>query len=170
MRFFLSPGALCLWAALVSSTHRIDASEQGLRRRLTAKNDCTIMAAEAIALEGTEEQDMELECEMDPADADGFSGITYRLDVTDAQGRDLRALINSGQVIPGLDKLRTAGLQTVHNTVFVPPGLAIAGLVRKNNSNGRRRLVATTGNLSMLLVKVTDIDGKAYPDSPTLMR
>lgn len=161
------------WAILASASPLgIDAKQgQGLRRQL-ASNDCTIMAAEALSVTGGEDPDMILECELDPDDADGISGISVPIEATQEQLNALRGMIKSGKVNPGRDKLKIAGAKIDGKGVHFPPGLDIANEVRENNMEdvGRRRLVATTGDLKMLLVKVTDVGGLTYPDSPALMR
>jgi hypothetical protein len=145
-------------------------AKQGLRRKL-ASNDCTIMAAEALSVEGGEDPDMILECEVHPDDADGISGIFLPIDASPAQLNELRGLIESGKATPGSDKLDIRGAAVDGKGVHLKPGLNIADMVRKNVEKvGRRRLVSTTGDLNMLLVKVHDVEGKAYPDSTTLMR
>jgi len=159
------------WAILASASPLGIDAKRGLRRQL-ASNECTIMAAEALSVTGGEDPDMILECELDPDDADGISGISVPIEATQEQLNALRGVIESGKVNPGRDRLNTSGAKIDGKVVHFPPGLDIANEVRKNNLEdvGRRRLVATTGNLKMLLVKVTDVGGLTYPDSPALMR
>lgn len=146
------------------------AKKRGLRPKL-ATNDCTIMAIEALGIEEGEDPEMILECEMNPEDAGGTSGISLELDATPAQLGKLRQLIEDGTVTPGHDKLNIVGAEIDDTAAHVPPGLDIASLVRKNEEPVRgRRLVSTLGDLKMLLVRVTDNVGKVYPDNPALMR
>ena len=52
-------------SVLLAST----AEAMSLRRNLLATNDCTIMALEALGLEGNEDPEMIIECELSPEDA-----------------------------------------------------------------------------------------------------
>ncbi len=167
------------WALLASASPLGIDAKQGLRRQLVASNDCTIMAVEALSVEGGENPDMILECEMHPDDADGIPGMTYPIDATPKQLKELRESIEGGKVNPGQDKLDIVGVEiTDKKKIKFPPGLDITSKVKKNGNNGkdkdkdknRRRLVATTGDLKMLLVKVYDVNGRTFPDAPATMR
>lgn len=162
--------AASFWALLLSSAASHFADAKGLRRKL-ASSECTIMAVEALGIEEGQDTEMIFECELAPEDADGISGISLPLDATPAQLGTLKNLIKEGRVTPGHAKLNIVGAEIDEEEVHVPPGLAIAAMVRQNKERvGRRRLVNTIGDVKMLLVKVTDSVGKVYPDSPTLMR
>jgi hypothetical protein len=167
------------WALLTAASPlSIHAKQgrQGLRRKLVASKDCTIMAVEALSVEGGEDPDMILECEMHPDDADGISNMAYPLDATPAQLKELRGLIESGKVKPGDDQLDIVGVEIDDKKkIKIPPGQDIASKIKKNGNNknkdkSRRRLVSTTGDLKMLLVKVYDVNGLTFPDSPATMR
>ena len=157
------------WALLAStSPHGLEA--KGLRRKL-AKKECTINAIEALGLEGNDDPEMIMECELSPDDADGISGISVPIDANPAQIDALRKLVKDGKVTAAHDKLDLVGSEISDKGIKIPPGLEIASIVRKNEEKeGRRRLAVTTGELKTLLVKVTDSTGKTYPDSPTVMR
>ena len=165
----VTSSAAFYWALLASATSHVNA--KGLRRKL-ARNDCTILAIEALGLEGNEDPEMILECELDPDDADGYSGISLPIEGTSAQLKTLKNMIGRGSVTPGLSKLNISGANIGNKKVQIPPGLDIADLVRQNGvkREGRRRLVDTIGNLNMLLVRVTDSQGKVYADDAELMR
>jgi len=161
--------AAAFWALLASACPQATLAKHGLRRKLAA-NDCTILAIEALGLEG-EDPEMIIECEMNPDDANGYSGISLELDATPTQLGALKQLIEEGIVTPGHNKLNIVGAEIDDKAVHVPPGLDIASLVRQNEEQvDRRRLVSTLGDLNMLLVRVTDSNGLVYPDSPALMR
>ena len=152
-----------------ASLHGVNANKQGLRRKL-ATNDCIIMAVEALSISG-EVPEMIIECEVHPDDANGIGGISLSIDAPLAQLNELKVLIKSGQVTPGYDSLDIAGSDIDDKAVHLPPGSDISAMVRQNEKKvGRRRLVATSGNLKMLLVKVTDVNGLKLSDSPTYMR
>jgi hypothetical protein len=151
-----------------ASLHGVNANKQGLRRKL-ATNDCIIMAVEALSISG-EDPEMIIECEVHPDDANGIGGISLSIDASPAQLNKLKALIKSGQVAAGYDSLDIAGSDIDDKAVHLPPGRDISDMVRQNEKKvGRRRLVATSGNLKMLLVKVTDVNGLKLSDSPTHM-
>ncbi len=162
--------AAAFWALLASAYPQAAHAKHGLRRKLAA-NDCTIMAIEALGLEEGEDPDMIVECEMDPDDVGGIAGISLELDATPAQLGVLKQLIEEGTVTPGHNKLNIVGAEIDDMAVHVPPGLDVASLVRQNEERvGRRHLVSTLGDLKMLLVRVTDVNGLVYPDNATLMR
>ena len=171
MRLHLhSAATFCFWALLAAAHPQAAKAKHGLRRKLAA-NDCTIMALEALGLEQGEDPDMIIECEMNPDDVGGISGISLELDATAAQLGVLQQLIEDGKVTPGHDKLNIVGAEIDDKAVHVPPGLDIAESVRQNEEQvGRRRLVSTLGDLKMLLVRVTDVNGLVYPDSSALMK
>ena len=163
------------WALLTAASPLSVHAKQGLRRKLVASKDCTIMAVEALSVEGGEDPDMILECEMHPDDADGISNMAYPLDATPAQLNELRGLIESGEVQPGDDQLDIVGVEIDDKKkIKFPRGQDIASKVKKNNNKNkdksRRRLVSTTGDLKMLLVKVYDVNGLTYNDSAATMR
>ncbi len=77
-----SPAAFWFWALLASTaSHGLEAKAKRLRRnrKLLAQKECTIMAIEALSIEGGPHQEMQLECELAPEDAGGISGITAPL-------------------------------------------------------------------------------------------
>ena len=174
-----------LLALLCSASLRgIDANQQGLRRRL-ATNDCTIMAVEALSIAG-EDPEMIIECEVHPDDADGIEGMVYPIDAPREQLDELRELIESGQVTPGYDILEIAGSE-ISSKGSDGMGKVVKTRMRtgkvkekvkkgegkgkgKKGNKGRRRLVNTSGDVNMLLVKVTDSNNLAVADSPSYMR
>jgi hypothetical protein len=167
------------WALLAFTAPR-GLEAKGLRRKLLATKDCTIMAVEALGLEGNEDPEMIIECELSPEDADGISGISAPIDASPEQLRDLRKMIETGEIHAGEDLLDIEGdeIDEVEKKVKIEPTSNIKAKVMKmpkdekkakSNKDRRRRLVDTTGDLRMLLVKVTDSTGKTYPDSPATM-
>ena len=160
------------WALLASTAPyglEVEAKAKGLRRnRKLAKKECTIMAIELLPIEGGPHQEMIIGCELDPVDADGIAGIAVPVDGTDEQLNKLRQMIEDGDVTPAHDSLDIEGAEIDnHHGINIAPGLDIADMVRKNV---RRRLKRTLGDLKMLLVRVTDVNGLVYPDAPELMR
>ncbi len=175
---FLTTAAF--WAYFATSSPDGAAAQQGgLRRKLVAKRDCTFMVAEALAIDGgaDHDDDMSLECELDPEDADGYGGITVELDVDKDQKEELKKLMKEDKAIPGKDKISIAGLDIDGDKAKVPKGKKMIDFVKPNKGNGygkdkRRRLAATnaSGNLNMLLIRVTDVGGLVHADPATTMR
>lgn len=163
--------AAAFWALTASAFPHATQAKDGLRRKL-AKKDCTIMAVEALGLEGNEDPDMIVECELHPDDADGISGISLEVKGTPGQMNALKKGIKEGKIHPAVDDLDLAGAEITDRTVKLPPGLDVAASVRQNGEKNvaRRRLATTLGDLKMLLVQVTDVNGLVYPDSPATMR
>lgn len=159
------------WAYVVSSSLPLVQANQGLGRNLRAANDCTIMAARRLVLEGEEgeagDDTMIIQCEMHPDDANGVEGIFFELGVTEEQSENLKGLVRSGDVSPGQDSLDIVGKNIENNKIEFPPGLDIAMSVKKNN--GRRRLAVTKGDKPMLLVKVKDVNGLQLSDTHQVM-
>lgn len=166
------------WAFLVSTApHGFEAKAKDLLRlrKLIASSKCTIMAIEPLAVEGEPHQEMEFECELAPEDAGGMSGITAPLKLSPQQQVELQGMIYDGRIDPGEDMLDIGGDEITKNQeIKIDPVASISDKVQKMPKEARarreRHLVDTTGDLNMLLVKVTDSEGKVYPDSPTLMR
>ncbi len=132
------------------------------------------MAIEALSIEGGPHQEMQLECELAPEDAGGISGITAPLKLSPQQQVDLQGMIYAGEVDPGEDVLDIEGDEiTDSQEIKIDPVASIKAKVAKAPSakaRKQRRLVDTTGDLNMLLVRVTDVNGLVYSDDATTMR
>lgn len=163
--------AAAFWALTASAFPHATQAKDGLRRKL-AKKDCTIMAVEALGLEGNEDPELIVECELHPDDADGISGIALEIEGDSKQMAALRKGIKEGKIHPAQDNLDLAGAEITDKTIKLPPGLEVAANVRQNEEKkvGRRRLVSTLGDVKMLLVRVTDVNGLVYGDGPAVMR
>ena len=171
------------WALLASSAPAsITAQGRRLRRNLKAKNECTIVAAERLAEKGVKDlDDMSIECELHPSDANGYSGITVPINASASQIAELKTLIETGSITSGVDKLDIVG-ESIIGAGFGSPGVSemvslssdvsIKAKLRNATARGKsqRRLGDTSGTLKMLLVRVKDSNGKVYPDLPTVMR
>src|SRR6056300_1688495 len=138
--------ATAFWALAASSFPHATLAKHGLRRKL-AKKDCTIMAVDALGLEGAEEDpELIVECELHPDDADGISGISLEIEGDSKQMNALKNGIKDGKISPGLAHLNLAGAEITDETVKLPPGLDVAASVRQNGEEQvRRRLVQTLG-------------------------
>ena len=172
MRFLTTTA---FWAYFATSSPDGAAAQQGgLRRKLVAKQDCTLQVAEALSLDGAhEDDDMIFECELDADDADGYTGINVEIELDEEQKKEMKELIKEGNAKPGQDKVITAGLSINNGKAKIPPGQKMKDKIKSNNGNGKRRLAATTntmGDLKMLLVRVTDVGGLVHPDNAATMR
>ncbi len=132
------------------------------------------MAKETLAIEEGPHEDMGVECELDPDDAGGISGITVPLKLSPQQKAELQGMIYSGKVDPGEDVLDIEGDEIIEGEgIKIDPVAKMSTKTAKAPSakaRKQRRLVDTVGDLKMLLVKVTDSAGKTYPDNAAKMR
>lgn len=137
-------------------------------RRNTKASECTIMASELLLIDPSSgAPDQIFECEMDPEDMGGISGLSLPLQATNAQKNALRAMLEKGDLISGKSKLvHGPNAAFDENGLLLPPGLDIAASVRKNPNNDRRNLAVVTGTKPILVVKVTDSVGKARSETP----
>ena len=165
-----------LWALFASAATAPVINAKGLRRKLIAQNDCKIMAIEPLALEDGEEPDMILECELNAEDAGGVSGISAPIQATAAQLKELKDMIKAGELDAGEDVLDIEGDEIDENyQIKIEPTVSMQAKAAKSKTktgkaDKRRRLVSTSGDLKMLLVKVTDSGGLTYPDNAATMR
>ncbi len=117
---------------------------------------------------------MLLECELDPEDAGGISGITAPLKLSPKQQTELEGMILDGRIHPGEDVLNIEGQEiTEDNRVMLDPVESIGSKVARSPSaraRKQRRLVSTLGELKMLLVRVTDSNGLVHSDNAVTMR
>ena len=67
------------------------------------------MAKEYLPKEGEPHREIELACELDPDDAGGIPGIKAPLSLSPQQSADLRGMIRTGEVDPGVDMLDIEG-------------------------------------------------------------
>ena len=153
MRVSYSASA-AFWALLASTApHSLEAKQglevkaKGLRRKMIASSACTIMAIEFLAKEGEPHREMQLECELDPKDAGGISGITAPLSLSPHQRADLTEMIYSGEVDPGVDMLDIEGDEiTESQEVKIDPVVKMSSKLSKTPSaevQKQRRLVDT---------------------------
>ncbi len=170
------------WALLASTApHGLEAKQaKGLGRKLsaTATSECTIMAKEYLPKEGEPHREIELACELDPDDAGGIPGIRAPLSLSPQQSAELRGMIRTGEVDPGVDMLDIEGDEITEEEVFdrkvkIDSVVKMSSKVSKAPSakaRKQRRLAVTTGDLEMLLVRVTDSEGRVYADDAATMR
>lgn len=126
------------------------------------------MASEMLLIDpSSDAHDLMFECEMDPEDMGGVSGLSLPLQATVAQKNKLRAMLEKGDLISGKSKLvHGPNAAFDESGLLLPPGLDIAASVRKNPNNDRRNLAVVTGTKPILVVKVTDSAGLARSETP----
>jgi len=137
-------------------------------RKNTKSSECTILASEMLLIDpSSDAHDLMFECEMDPEDMGGVSGLSLPLQATVAQKNKLRAMLEKGDLISGKSKLvHGPNAAFDESGLLLPPGLDIAASVRKNPNNDRRNLAVVTGTKPILVVKVTDSAGLARSETP----
>ena len=133
-------------------------------RRLVKSTECTLMVVSDALTEGVLEgvfDDETFECEMDAADMNGNSGLSLPIHASLGQTNDLKIMLHSGDLIPGVSKLQHGAKAFINREgLLIPPGLVISNAVRKI-PEGKRRLAVVTGVKPILVVKVTDSVNKA---------
>ena len=125
------------------------------------------------------EADEEFVCEL-------RNGNTIPIRGTDEQIREMRALLDEGALVSSETTIAVIDNYITLNgddSVYLPPGKIILqprsgrnnGTKRRTtqlkggHSDDRRNLVTYEGKSPVLVVRVTDVDGKVHPDSPKTM-
>ena len=174
--------------AVALALHGVDAStDRGLRglkqydempsppandnSNKVAKSECIIQIAALLQIPNEEQlsEDIVFDCELDPTDANGYSGLTRQLSLNDDQKNSMEQMRKEGRLIPGRSKLQIQGVEFNAREVVVPPGFDVRSKVGNAHSNGffdRRRLATSTKGIKpILVVKVTDVNGLARAES-----
>ena len=154
-------------------------------------NDCKIQVATLLEIPDETPDDFEdlvFECELDPADApDGQSNVYKRIEGTESQMKDLKDMLNSGDLVAGvstlslapaavemdapgglaMDAATTEQAQWEGNLVKLPVGMEIKSRLNKFG-DGSRRLSngGLFGQKPMLVVKVVDVNDKQRSETP----
>jgi hypothetical protein len=110
--------------------------------------ECTVIA---IAVEGSPEE--KFVCEIAPEDNNGESGHILEIEATSAQIEKLRELLYVGELESGFSTLSIPGSEISEGGVILPAGEDI-----NLGHNGRRKLLANTGDRYFLAVRVTAPD------------
>eukprot|EP00571_Detonula_confervacea_P011798 CAMPEP_0172298830 /NCGR_PEP_ID=MMETSP1058-20130122/1300_1 /TAXON_ID=83371 /ORGANISM="Detonula confervacea, Strain CCMP 353" /LENGTH=598 /DNA_ID=CAMNT_0013008123 /DNA_START=69 /DNA_END=1862 /DNA_ORIENTATION=+ len=136
----------------------------------TQVEECAVVVAQLLAIEPGTIDDTIIECEMDSADMDGYTGIVRQINGTPEQVASLKAMWKNGQLIPGETMLKHgAGASYDEEAIHLPPGLVVANSVRQDRTRRRLQNGGLTGLKPMLAVRVIDSVGKVHPNSPAAM-
>jgi hypothetical protein len=148
--------------------------EQHRRLRKPQTKECTVLAVADYHLQNLQEltihsgEDETFECEMDPQDMDGISGLTLPIQATPEQKHVLKMMLDNGELQSGESTIFEAGSEIDPiQGLFLPPDVEIK-LGKRNKDAGQypRHLAVVTGDKPILAVKVTDSVGKVRPESP----
>ncbi len=103
------------------------------------------------------------ECEMDPSDVDGKTGLTRVISASDEQLASLEAIFARSKVVSSETVLyHGQGVEFDGESIFLPDCLDIEDSIVRDLS--RRRLAVVDGTNPVLAVRVTDGAGLAHPD------
>jgi hypothetical protein len=143
--------------SLKSTSLRQDNGIPDQHRALKAQTqECTVTAIADTRLPGLGEV-VSLEetfvCEISPEDNDGESGHIREIEGTSAQIEKLRELLYTGELESGFSTLRIPGSEISEGGVILPAGEEIT-----LGHNGRRKLLANTGDRYFLAVRVAASD------------
>jgi hypothetical protein len=143
--------------SLKSTSLRQDNGIPDQHRALKAQTqECTVTAIADTRLPGLGEV-VSLEetfvCEISPEDNDGESGHIREIEGTSAQIEKLRELLYTGELESGFSTLRIPGSEISEGGVILPAGEEIT-----LGHNGRRKLLANTGDRYFLAVRVAALD------------
>lgn len=94
-------------------------------------SECTILAVAQFRIDGGSEEEL-FECEMDPIDMNGVSGLSLPIQATAAQKKELKQLLENGEIV--------SGKSSDDNGIFLPPGLNIAASISNEKAFGRTSL------------------------------
>jgi hypothetical protein len=130
-------------------------------------DECTLLVRSSAPIVDMGAVEDTFECELDPSDADGISGISYPIDASTTQKDELKKLLKSGELKSHQSTLKINGLAQIANgKLSIPPGLQVALGMKRNKA---RRLAIVEGDKPVLVVRVTDSEGRVYPDSATVV-
>jgi hypothetical protein len=110
------------------------------------------------------------ECEIDPSDEpNGVSGLSFPINGEPVQLQILADKFHSGELISGESTLDMPGAFLENGKgVTLPPG-QIVKINTPAPDQRRRKLAIVTGTKPILAVRVTDVNGLAYPHSAAVM-
>ncbi len=130
--------------------------------------ECVIQAVAILPIDpshNSKKSHISFECELlDTSDTKGISGLTSPLVLDAAQKRELESKLNKGEIISNKTTMRLdgGGITLSNGKINVPPGRAIT-LGKGNTNTTNRHLATVKGDKPILVVKVTDADGKVVP-------
>ena len=128
---------------------------------------CTIVAQTVLSLdEGSD--DTFFECILDPIDAGGEENAIVPIQISDAQKEDLLTKFNTGELLSGESAL---ALDDVGTKISGRGGILVQSnkehvSIKKTLIRGSsRRLASTKGDKPILVIRVTDSEGRVRPES-----
>jgi hypothetical protein len=159
------------WASLASQSTVVEAVVQGeVEAVKLLTKPCVIEALDFLLLPGVDHSNRivgeQFECLLDAADAPGgVPGLSFPIQGEDFQIQQLRSMMHGGELISGVSKLDMEVGLDENEVIKLPAGEDVMVLTPPNHT-GRRRLSQTTGESSVLVVKVYDKNGLSVPDTP----
>jgi len=131
---------------------------------------CTIVAVAKNIFEHSdaEPEEEDFECELDPADAGGYSGITVIIDIPGAEKANLRSKLRSGELVSGESTVQNAAKIYQDGTILTPNGnvVVLGGPHNKEGKNRRLAIGKMQNTQRVLVVKVFDVNGLARSETP----
>lgn len=124
-------------------------------RRLSTDAECTIMIAELLLFdpEQQEEEGEIYECELDPFETGGIPGLSYPLEMTKEQKKEMKQLVKEGFIVASESTLHIGGAtwDKTGEKVKLPGNMKIKDKVNNGNAYGmankaRRNLAILTGD------------------------
>lgn len=129
---------------------------------------CVIQAVAELHLKPNDStnDDISFECEpLDPSDTGGITGISFPLVLDKGQKKGLKDKLDSGVLVSDETTIMmdNSGITLGNGKLHVPPGREIS--LGKRNGKSKRRLAVVTGVKPILVVRVTDAEGKVVPQN-----
>ena len=161
-------------AAYATISHFLPVEAANLRSsgrrqlRNPLSSSCTVEVAIKLPIpdESMDTDEVSFECELDPTDTKGVSGISVPLKLDDEQKSDLQKKLETGELVSGESELMfDNGIMLSDIEVDIPPGQGLS-ISNDNVSTNDRRLAILSGEKPILVVKVTDVNGLARTESP----
>ncbi len=125
--------------------------------------ECVVQAVALLPIDlslGSKSHDLSFECELlDADDTNGDPGVSFPLKLDAVQKSYLESKLNSGELISNKTTIRLEGsnIMIQNDNIIVPPGHKI----NFGASVINQRATTVTGIKPILVVRVTDSDGKA---------
>ncbi len=137
--------------------------EPGVRRK-PVSSECVIQAGVKLAIDPqaqTDDDDEFFECELDPSETGGVSGLSVPIRLDIDQKKEFKDKLRRGELVSNESTLvfKNSGIKIGNGKILIPQGRKVA-LGKRKNMPHRRRLSDVFGTKPILVVRVTDSDGK----------
>jgi hypothetical protein len=128
-------------------------------------NECTIVVQQSLRFDNV--RDVSFECILDPSDAGGDENMSVPIRVSDEQKLVLQTKFENGELQSQSSTLMlNQDMQISNEGVFIPVTRNSFGIgTRKGTSYNGRNLSIAEGDKPVLVVKVTDSDGRKRHES-----